>query len=335
MKRKTLPLLFALVAVVGLLALFAGRFEAGPEAILNALAAWATGGEAADAGEQAVLTMLLKVRLPRVAAALIIGAGLAVSGTVYQAMFLNPLVSPGILGVLAGASFGAALGIVVFNSWAATQILAFAFAALAVVMSLGLASFMRKSSLLVLILGGMISASFFTSLTALLKFTADQERQLPELTYWLMGTFSRIAGNDILLLGTPMLAGIMYLCLHGKVINAMSMGDEEAMSLGVPVKSMRFRIIAAATLVSALTVVLAGVVGWVGLVIPHILRFLLGPDNRTLIPAAAAGGAVFMVATDLLARTISTAELPIGVFTALVSLPIFVVSLRYSRGSWQ
>ena len=335
MNRRTLFLLLGLLTVTALLALFVGRFSADPGMIVKALHAWVSGTDLPDPHEQAVVSMMVNVRLPRIMAALIIGAALATSGTVYQAMFLNPLVSPGILGVLAGASFGAALGIVVFSSWLATQVLAFIFAALAVCMSLFFAAFMRKSSLLVLILGGMISTSFFTSMTALVKFVADQERQLPELTYWLMGTFSRIDGLTLVTLGIPMLAGIIFLCMHGKIINALSMGDEEAQSMGVPVRAMRMRIIAVATCISALTVVLVGVVGWVGLVIPHILRFLVGPDNRVLLPAAAIGGAVFMMTTDMLARNLFTAELPIGVFTSLISLPIFILSLRFSKGGWR
>ncbi|QQG66150.1 iron chelate uptake ABC transporter family permease subunit [Desulfobulbus oligotrophicus] len=169
-----------------------------------------------------------------------------------------PLVSPGILGVLAGASFGAGLGIVLLSSWLATQILAFLFACLAVGLSCFLASFIRQSSLLVLILGGMVSTSFFTALTSLLKFPADPNRQLPELVYWLMGTFSRVETSSLYLISLPMPAGIFFICLHGKLINPLSMGDEEAASLGVDVRAVRLRLIIVATLISALSVVLVG-----------------------------------------------------------------------------
>lgn len=246
-----------------------------------------------------------------------------------------PLVSPGILGVLAGASFGAGLGIVLLSSWLATQILAFLFACLAVGLSCFLASFIRQSSLLVLILGGMVSTSFFTALTSLLKFPADPNRQLPELVYWLMGTFSRVETSSLYLISLPMLAGIFFICLHGKLINALSMGDEEAASLGVDVRAVRLRLIIVATLISALSVVLVGIVGWVGLVIPHVLRFLIGSDNRLLVPAAALGGGLYLLATDALARTMFSAELPTGVFTSLISLPLFVFSLRKSQVPWK
>ena len=335
MKKRPLLLLAALMLASTILALFLGRFSFSPAEFFSIVNGWLSGDQLSPLQEQTLLIMV-NVRLPRIIAALSIGASLAVSGTVYQAMFLNPLVSPGILGVLAGASCGAGIGIVFFPaSWLATQVLAFVFACLAVGMSLFFAAFMRKSSLLVLILGGMISTSFFTSLTSMLKFLADPNKQLPELIYWLMGTFSRIEGFTLVILGIPMLLGIFFLILHGKIINALSMGDEEALSLGVQVRPMRLRIIAAATFISALSVVLVGVVGWIGLIIPHIMRFLVGTDNRLLLPAAAMGGATFLMLTDLLTRNLFTAELPIGVYTALISLPLFAVSLRYSKGSWK
>lgn len=334
MKKKVLALLFALLLLATAGALFFGRFAFSPAEFFSVLCTWLGGGEL-SATQNQTLSIMLNVRLPRVLAALVIGGSLAASGCVYQAMFLNPLVSPGILGVLAGASFGAGIGIVFFSSWLATQVLAFVCACAAVGLSLLFASIMRRSSLLVLILGGMVSTAFFTSLTSVLKFLADPNKKLPELVYWLMGTFSRIDGGSLLFLGIPMLAGIVFLSCQGKNINALSMGEEEALSLGVSVRAVRFSIIGAATCISALTVVLVGVVGWVGLVIPHIMRFFIGPDHRLLVPAAAIGGAVFMVVTDSLTRNIFSAELPVGVFTSLISLPIFMLSLRYSKGTWR
>ena len=334
MKRRILPALFVLMLAVTAGSFVCGRFAVSPQEIVSTLHTWFTGGEL-DTLQQQSLGILLNLRLPRVLAALVIGGSLAISGCSYQAMFLNPLVSPGILGVLAGASFGAGLGIVFFSSWLLTQVLAFACACAAVVLSLFFAGIMRKSSLLVLILGGMVSTALFTSLISILKFIADPNRKLPELVYWLMGTFSRIDADTLLYLGLPMLAGILFLSCQGKAVNALSMGEEEALSLGVSVKWTRFVIIGTATCISALTVVLVGVVGWVGLVIPHIMRFLIGPDHRLLLPASAMGGAMFMVITDTLTRNVFSAELPVGVFTSLISLPIFIFSLRCSKGAWR
>ena len=334
MKTSILAALLGILLLTTAGALFFGRFAFSPAEFLSVLHTWVTGGELSISQNQ-TMSIMFNVRLPRVLAALVIGASLASSGCVYQAMFLNPLVSPGILGVLAGASFGAGVGIVFFSSWMLTQVLAFVFACSAVGLSLMFASIMRKSTLLVLVLGGMVSTSFFTSLTSILKFIADPSKKLPELVYWLMGTFSRIDGTTLFWLAIPMLAGIAFLCGQGKNINALSMGEEEALSLGVPVKRLRFAIIATATCISALTVVMVGVVGWVGLVMPHIMRFLVGPDHRLLMPAAAMGGAVFMLVTDSLTRNLFSAELPVGVFTSLISLPLFVLSLRYSKGAWK
>ncbi|WAW10123.1 iron ABC transporter permease [Oxalobacter vibrioformis] len=324
------------MALTALTVLFIGRFSELTPAHAVELFYALVRGESLTALQENQYIALIYVRLPRIAAALLVGAALAISGGAYQSMFMNPLVSPGILGVLAGASFGAGIGMVFFHdSWMATQILAFLFACVAVGFALFFSAFFRWRSILILLLGGIISASFFTSLTALMKFLADPEKQLPELTYWLMGSFARVEAHTILWVGIPMLLLTGYLCTQGKVTNVLSMGDEEALSMGVAVRAARLRIILCATLLSAFTVVLVGIVGWVGLVIPHIMRFLTGPDNRILLPASAMAGAIFLLVTDSIARTVFTAELPIGVYTSLVSLPVFVVSLYMNRRSWQ
>ena len=285
--------------------------------------------------QEEVLLVLLKVRLPRIVAAMLVGAGLAVSSGAYQAMFLNPLVSPGILGVLSGASFGAALGIVFFQSIIMTQVMAFCMGCAAVGLAILLSTLVRRSSLLVMLLGGMISSALFASFTSLLKFLADPNKELPELVYWLMGSFARVNNETLVWIGLPVLGLILYISTQGKVANVLSMGDEEALSLGVAVKRTRLRIILAATLLSALTVILTGIVQWVGLVIPHMMRFVVGPDNRVLLPASAIGGAVFMLGTDAVVRSVYTAELPIGVFTSLVALPLFILSLYLNRRTWK
>jgi iron complex transport system permease protein len=250
-------------------------------------------------------------------------------------MFVNPLVSPSILGVLAGASFGAALGIVIFNSWFLTQLLAFVFACSAVGLAVLFSLLFRRTSILVLILGGMVVGAFFTSLTSLLKYAADPDNQLPELVYWLMGSFTHATADNLLRVGGIALLGILFLCIQGKVVNVLSLGDEEALSLGVNVKLIRVVFIAAATFISASTVVLAGTISWVGLVVPHILRFLTGPNNSKLLPLAAVGGGLYMLSTDLAVRTVFASELPVGIVTSLVSLPLFVFAIVHNKGSWR
>ena len=326
----------ALLAIFGaiMVSLLIGRYGFSFHDLLSLSKALLAGQEL-TIKQHEILLVLIKIRLPRIVAAILVGAGLAVSGGAYQAMFLNPLVSPGILGVLSGASFGAALGIVFFRSIIMTQVLAFCMGCAAVGLAILLSTLVRRSSLLVMLLGGMISAALFGSLTSLLKFLADPNKELPELVYWLMGSFARVNEETLVWIGLPIIGLIIYLSAQGKVANVLSMGDEEALSLGVAVKRTRLQIILAATLLSALTVILTGIIQWVGLVIPHIMRFAVGPDNRVLLPASAIGGAVFMLGTDAVVRSVSTAELPIGVFTSLVALPLFILSLYVNRRNWR
>ncbi|MCL2029759.1 MAG: iron ABC transporter permease [Deltaproteobacteria bacterium] len=326
--EKILGLLCLLLAAAALLALPAGRYPAPPGDLARALADYAAGRPLSGAQEQ-LLFLLFHLRLPRMGAALLVGAALAVSGTVYQNMFQNPLVSPGILGVQSGAAFGAAVGIVVFSSWPLTQGLSFLGGAAGVGLSLFFAWLYPKARFLALIVGGLVSGSFFMALTSLMQYAADPQRQLPELVYWLMGTLSRAEPRQLLWTAPLMLAGILYLCLQGKAVNALSMGDDEARALGVESGRMKLRLISAATLVCSLTVVLAGVINWVGLVIPHVMRFIVGPDNRVGLPASALGGALFVLLTDTLVRSVWTVELPLGVATSLISMPLFAFSLWY------
>ena len=189
--------------------------------------------------------------------------------------------------------------------------------------------------MLVLILGGMVSSAFFTALSSIMKYLADPTSQLPELTYWLMGTFANANNSMIVKVGIPMLAGIIYLSTRGKLMNVMSLGEEEAMSLGIPVARKRLELIAVSTFVSASTVAIAGTIQWVGLVIPHIMRFFVGPDNRRLLPATAIAGGAFMLFIDSIVRSALPAEVPIGIVTAIVLLPLFIVSLYRHKGVWK
>ena len=327
-------LLFAALIAILLVSLTLGRYPMSLAEIFQAVKASLTGAEITDRQDE-ILFLLRDIRLPRILAAILVGSALAISGSVYQAMFVNPLVSPGVLGVLAGASFGAALGIVVMRSWIATQTLAFVFACVAVGMAILLASLFSRSSMLVLILGGMVSSAFFTALSSIMKYLADPTSQLPELTYWLMGTFANANNSIIIKVGILMLAGIIFLSTKGKLMNVMSLGDEEAISLGIPVARRRLELIAVSTFVSASTVAIAGTIQWVGLVIPHIMRFFVGPDNRRLLPATAIAGGAFMLFIDSIVRSALPAEVPIGIVTAIVLLPLFIVSLYRHKGVWK
>lgn len=326
--EKILLCLGLMLLAAVLLSLHMGRYPLDMGALCRALAdAWS--GNALSPDQKQMIFLFFNLRLPRIATALLVGASLAVSGSVYQAMFQNPLVSPGILGVQHGAAFGGAVGILAFSSLAATQVLAFTGGALGVGLALFFSMLYPKARFLALLIGGMVSSSFFVALTSLVQYVADPNRQLPEIVFWLMGSLSRTEPRHLAWGAPLMLCALAFICLNGKVVNALSMGDDEAMALGVDSTRMKMQLIAAATLACSLTVVMAGVINWVGLVIPHVMRFICGPDNRLGLLNSALGGALFILLTDSFIRTIWTVELPLGIATSIILLPLFAGSLWY------
>jgi iron complex transport system permease protein len=278
--------------------------------------------------------LLVEIRMPRILAAAMIGAALSASGAAYQAMFVNPLVSPGVLGVLGGAAFGAVLGMLLGSSWLGVQTLTFIFGFAAMGVAVGVARIYRINTTIMLVLGGVISGAFFTSLVSIVKYAADPYNQLPAIVYWLMGNLSLVDRATATKAGIPICIGITGLVMSGRHLNALSMGDEEARALGVNVNRVRLVVIVCATLVSALTVVIAGAIGWVGLIIPHIARMITGPDNETLLPASALLGAAYLVVVDDISRLAFSSEIPIGILTALVGIPFFALVLKNTRKGW-
>lgn len=278
-----------------------------------------------------VISVVMQLRLPRTIAAAAVGAGLAVSGGAYQGVFRNPLVNSGLLGVSNGAGFGAALAIVVFGSPGSTYILAFVCGILAMAFSYWIARVYKTVPTVMLILGGTIVSSIFSALTTLLKYAADVENQLPAIVYWLMGSVSSVSYKDFWAL-IPIAGGIIVLLFYGWKMNVLSMGEKEARTMGVNVVRGKLAIVTAATFATAGAVCLSGIVGWVGLVIPHIARMLVGNDNRKMLPAAVSIGASFMVVIDTFSRSISTMEIPLGVLTAIIGAPFFIFLLKKTRG---
>lgn len=330
--RWLAPPLLALAATV--LALSVGRYPLPAWETLRFLAATA-GLTSMEPDRYALLhNLIVEIRLPRVLAAILVGASLSVSGAAYQALFRNPLVSPGLLGVLAGASAGAALGIILGGNWLLVQASAFLTGLAAVGIGVGIAHLFGGGSLVMLILGGILSGALFTSLLSVVKYLADPYNQLPAIVYWLMGSLGQVNLNDMAWAAVPMAGGIAVLCLLGRALDALAMGDEEAQALGIPVKAVRLATIAAATLVSALTVSIAGMIGWIGLIVPHIARLLVGPGNARLLPAAASLGAAFLLFADGLARNLFATELPIGIVTELLGIPVFLIVLSRVRKGW-
>ena len=280
-------------------------------------------------------TLLLEIRLPRILACVLIGASLAISGAAYQAMFVNPLVSPSILGVLSGAGFGAAVGMFFkFNEYL-IQLSTFGFGFLAVAVALGVSAlYSRSGSVIVLVLGGVISGSLFTSLLSVLKYAADPNDALPAITYFLMGSLGFASKSFIQISILPMCAGVLLLALSGKYLNALSLGEEEAKSLGVNTARVKIFIILVATFVSALSVTIAGIIGWIGLIVPHIARFIFGANNRAVLASSAMIGAIFLLFCDSFSRLIFTFEIPIGIVTSLFGIPMFIIVLRRTKRSF-
>lgn len=279
--------------------------------------------------------IILQIRLPRILLAIFIGAALAVSGAAFQAMFVNPLVSPGILGVLAGASFGAALGMLVSEHWITVQILAFVFGFIAVGFAVLVGSMVTNSrSTVMLVLGGVISSSLFTSLLSIVKYVADPYSTLPAIVYWLMGSLSMAKLDEVFFVAIPISISIAGMIFMSKYFDLMSLGDEEAQALGVNVKLIRLMAIVLATLASSLSVVMAGIIGWVGLIVPHIVRMAVGPSHRLLIPLSAIVGGAFLLLADGVSRLALSVEIPIGILTSLIGIPIFIIVLKNARAAW-
>ena len=320
------------LAVLGAFAI--GRYPVGPAELSAVLWAKVTG--AAHGFPPAVETVIFGVRGPRVLAALAIGAALAVAGAAYQALFRNPLVAPDILGVSAGAAVGAVLGIFLSQPVVIIQALAFCGGIAAVLLVYAVSSAVRgHDPLLVLVLAGVVIGSLGGAVIALMKYLADPYNQLPAITFWLLGSLASTAPADLASALPAIALGAIPLVLLRWRVNVLALGDEEARSLGVNVAGVRAAVIAGATLMTAAAVSISGIVGWIGLLIPHVARLLVGPDFSRLLPTSVALGAAFLLVVDTLARTIARIEIPLGVLTAFVGTPLFLWQLMVARRSWQ
>lgn len=279
------------------------------------------------------INVLVTMRLPRIAAAVIIGAALSGAGCAFQGIFKNPMVSPDLLGASSGASFGAALGILLSLGTVGIEVLAFivGIAAVALTYVLSTAIGKRMGSVLVMVLSGMVVGKVFEALIGAVKFVADPNSQLPEITFWLMGGLSSVNPEQLIWLGVAFLIGTVGLSSLRWRLNVMSMGDEEAAALGVDVKQSRLIIIGFATLLTSASVAIAGMVGWVGLIVPHLARFLVGSDHRVLLPASMLLGASFLLFVDGICRSIYTTEIPLSILTAILGAPLFIYLICKQR----
>jgi len=282
---------------------------------------------------QTMEAVIFNLRLPRTIAAVLIGGGLALSGAAYQSMFKNPLVSPDLLGVSSGACVGASLAILYSMGPVVIQILAFIGGIVAVSITVAVPRLMHNSSTLMLVLSGVIVGGLMSSIMGIIKYVADADTALAEMVYWAMGSLSNVKMVDLYYIAPCILLSGFVLVLFRYRLNVLSLGEDEAKTLGVDVRKVRGIIIVCATLLTASAVCLAGTIGWVGLVIPHLGRMIVGPDNRKLLPVAVVLGAIFMVVIDITARSLTSAELPLSIITGLIGAPFYFYLLIRQRMS--
>ena len=320
----------ALVVLVAAAALI-GAYPLSPGDIVQALARRLAG--APPRGQ--IDTVLFEVRLPRVFAAVIVGAALAAAGAAYQSLFRNPLVSPDILGVSTGAGLGAVIGIFLSLPVAGIQFAAFMMGLATVGLVYSIASVVHgREPLLVLVLAGVVVGALAGAAISLLKILADPYDQLPAIVFWLLGSLSAIRKAEVWGATPLVVIALVPLVLLRWRINVLSLGDEEAKALGVEAGRLRLVVIAAATLMTASVVAISGVIGWVGLIIPHIARMLVGPSFDRLLPAAMLLGGGYLLLVDTLARTMARIEVPIGILTAVIGAPFFLWLLARGREGW-
>ncbi len=321
-----------LLALLPIAAAFAalciGRIPLSPKQVFDYLLSVVSGGET-DAYLGAII---VNMRIPRIILALLAGAGLSVSGCVFQSLFANPLATPDTLGVASGAGFGAVLGIVVGFELVGVQLLSFAFGIAAVALTYAVGYGKRRNGRNSAVLGGIMIGSLFNALISLVKFTADTETELPAITYWLMGNLDGANYRSLTFGCVPIIVGIAVLWLLRWRLNLLPLGDEEARSTGVNVKALRAAAVLCATAVTASCVSMCGQVGWVGLLVPHMCRMKLGNNHMRLLPATVFVGAAFLVVVDTFARSVSAAELPVSVLTAIVGAPFFIALMTRSEG---
>ena len=325
-----LAVLAATTAAASVCALGIGAFPIPLETVWDILLSAATGDE--RGGTAMMQNVVMEVRLPRILAALLVGAALAVAGTAYQSIFRNPLVSPDLLGVSGGACVGAAGAILLGAGLVAVQCAAFVGGIVAVTATLAIPRIIKKKSNIAIVLSGVIVSGFCGSILGLVKYVADPEETLPTIVYWQMGSLTKVNFGTLAYIAPVILAAIAVVLAMRWRINVLSLGDHEAKALGVNLRRERAAIIVAATLLTASAVSLAGTIGWIGLVLPHLARFIVGPNTARSLPVACIMAAGFLVIVDTLARFSGT-EIPLGILTGFIGTPFFIVLLAKQRGT--
>lgn len=327
-----LVLVLAGVAVL-LVSLTLGRFHIAIPDALCLIADRLNGSDAPRSDPAA--TILFDVRLPRILAAFLIGGALSLSGAAYQGLFRNPMVSPDMLGASAGAGFGAAVAILLSWNMAFVQLSAFACGLLAVGIAFTIGNAVGKgAAIIVLVLAGMLVSTIFSSGIAMTKFCADPNNTLPAITFWLMGGLADVRAGHLPWLVPLILLGTIPLLLLRWRFDILCFGEEEAQSMGIDVRRIRLLIVACATLLTSVSVAMCGIIGFVGLVIPHMARLMLGANHAAVLPASLLLGGSFLVVVDDVARCVFPVEIPLGILSSLIGAPFFLYLMVKGRRSW-
>ena len=324
-------LLLILPLVVAVLALCIGRLGISPAEVIRSIFGKITGNADLESKNELVLW---NIRMPRIILAALVGAGLSVSGCTFQSLFSNPLATPDTVGVSSGTCFGAAVAIFFGADFIVTQAVAFLFGIIAVLLTY-LAGSGKGKSLNSVVLAGIMIGSLFSALVSFIKSVADVNSVLPVITFWLMGSFAG-AGYRSLMLGAPvMLVGMAVLYVIRWRLNILTLPDDEAKATGTDIKALRAVSVICATAITASCVSMCGQVGWIGLLIPHASRMLVGSNNRYVVPLSLSLGASFMILIDTLSRSISMIELPLSILTAIIGAPAFISLLNKTRSNLQ
>lgn len=331
--RRRLYMMLIILLVVLIYSLFLGRYKINPLELLKMIKEFFTGSLKPGKAEH-TWSVFYYIRLPRIILVMMVGSILSVTGTAYQSIFRNPLISPGILGVSAGAAFGVALGMLLnARSFTFIYLSAFIMGTAAVLLTFFISSWSKGRGVMMMVLSGVIVTSLFNALISIIKYLADPYDKLPGIVFWLMGGFSRTGWTEVYLILPFVIAGLAVIYFLRWQLNILSLGEEEATSLGLEVGFLRLIITGLSSLMLAGAVATSGQITWIGLVIPHIARYFVGADHRHVLPASALLGAAFLLLMDNIARSLTGAEIPISIITALIGAPFFAYLLIYRRES--
>ena len=331
MRKLSCPVLITLLVVVFFIALCAGRYSIRVTEVVRILASSVF--DVTQTWDDKAYGVIFTLRLPRTIGAVLVGAALSLAGAAYQGVFKNPLVSPDLLGVSSGACVGAAIAILLGMNSLGVQTLAFAVGIGAVTLTMLIPRLFRSSSMMMLVLSGVIVRGMMDSVVGVIKYIADPETQLADITYWTLGSLVKVLSSDLFAIAPVIAAGCLMVLLLSWRINILSLGEQEARALGVHVGFVRGVVIICSTLLTASAVCVCGTIGWVGLVIPHLSRITIGQDNTKSIPVSLLMGAIFMVAIDTLARVLTSLELPLSILTGIIGAPFYFMVLAGQRMS--